>query len=227
MFKLAIINNYEDDYPKKRIGFLERVFKHDNYFVDLNLHYDIIHYSVFLDESINPMDFFKTYDGFLLSGSEDNLSETPTRNKRRKEIEFFKKNKKPTLGICFGHQLLGHAFGAEVQRIQEPNTEAEWNKVIELEFNHDYPLAKDSTDSYVQKMAVEYYHHEQVVPNDQFWIHFENYASTKVCQIQAIKHKENPIFGVQFHPDTGKKECELSSLLILRNFISLMTKNRD
>lgn len=226
MLKLAIINNYEEDYPKKRINFLEKLFKHDKHFVELDFHYDIIHYSVFSDDSVNLVEFFKNYGGFLLSGSEDNWSEASTRNIRKKQVDFFKNNKKPTLGICFGHQLLGYAFGAIVQRIPEPNTEEEWNKVIELEFDRDYPLLKDSSGNYLRKIAVEYVHHEQVVPTDQFWVHFENYASTKVCQIQAIKHKDYPIYGVQFHPDTRKSECEVSSSLILYNFLGEMIKNK-
>jgi GMP synthase (glutamine-hydrolysing) len=220
MVRIAIINNYEEDYPKKRISFLERLFKHDKHFIDSDFHYDIIHYSVFSDDSINLIDFFKNYDGFLLSGSEDNLSEVQIRNKRKRQVDFFKNNKKPTLGICFGHQLLGYTFGAMVKRIQEPYAEEEWNKVIELEFFRDFPLLRDSNGMYIRKIAVEYVHHEQIVPTEEFWVHFKNFASTKVCEVQAIKHKNFPVYGVQFHPDTKKSECEASSSLILYNFLN-------
>jgi GMP synthase-like glutamine amidotransferase len=55
------------------------------------------------------------------------------------------------------------------------------------------------------KEEIKREHRDDMKSKDQFPDFdaiFKNYASTQICEIQAIKHLQRPIFGIQFHPET-------------------------
>jgi len=114
----------------------------------------------------------------------------------------------PILGICLGHQAIGYAFGAEVNRAEN----IMHGKTSYLaEVNND-PLFADLT----QPIEVMRYH-SLVIEKDTLPNIFEVLAVSQDDQeIMAIKHKDYPVYGFQFHPesvgtDTGKQ--------LLANFI--------
>ncbi|MBI3840625.1 MAG: hypothetical protein HY297_01495, partial [Thaumarchaeota archaeon] len=57
---------------------------------------------------------FGSFDGVVLSGSPNMMSERRVQEKFGHEVDAVKDSKVPMLGVCFGHQLIAHAFGAPV-----------------------------------------------------------------------------------------------------------------
>ncbi len=114
----------------------------------------------------------------------------------------------PILGICLGHQAIGYAFGAEVKRADN----IMHGKTSYLaEVNND-PLFADL----IKPIEVMRYH-SLVIEKDTLPKSFEVLAVSQDDQeIMAIKHKDYPVYGFQFHPEsvgtaTGKQ--------LLANFI--------
>jgi GMP synthase-like glutamine amidotransferase len=62
-------------------------------------------------------DSFDDYDAVLLTGSRaDSFSDTPWVQALRARVTELLRQRKPLLGICFGHQLIAHCLGAQVGR---------------------------------------------------------------------------------------------------------------
>ena len=102
----------------------------------------------------------------------------------------------PLLGICFGHHLIGHLFGFKIDYLD--SVDSETDKVISLDFN-------PSLFGY-KTMNVHENHKQEIKYAEGFDEIFDIYASSEHCKIQAIKHKNRPIYGVQFHPETSARE---------------------
>ncbi|MEX2683434.1 MAG: hypothetical protein Q6373_017795 [Candidatus Sigynarchaeota archaeon] len=52
-------------------------------------------------------------------------------------------------------------------------------------------------------VSVEWKHKEEIKDDELFDLQFLLFASTPACKIQAIKHIDKPLFGLQFHPETS------------------------
>lgn len=111
--------------------------------------------------------------------------------------------KKPILGICLGHQTIGEAFGATVSYAKKIFHGKQ--SVIE----HDGTGIFEGINSPIK---VARYHSlaviEETMPDCLVVT-----AKTEDGEIMAIKHKEFPVIGLQFHPESiytehGKKMIE-------------------
>jgi GMP synthase (glutamine-hydrolysing) len=133
-------------------------------------------------------------DGLVLSGGaprvglEDTLGNADA---YLDEAEF------PVLGICAGHQFMARHFGGAAEAAETP----EFGKT-ELELidgvDQDDILAGLPETSQVWES-----HNDEVttVPEG-----FENLASSEACRVQAMRHRERPVFGLQFHPEVSHTE---------------------
>ncbi|KPB03516.1 MULTISPECIES: aminodeoxychorismate/anthranilate synthase component II [unclassified Bacillus (in: firmicutes)] len=115
--------------------------------------------------------------------------------------------KKPIFGVCLGHQSIAQVFGGDViqaERLMHGKTS---------EMHHDgKTIFRTLANPFV---ATRY--HSLIVKKETLPECFEITAWTDQDEIMAIRHKELPIEGVQFHPESimtsvGKE--------LLRNFIS-------
>ena len=111
----------------------------------------------------------------------------------------------PVLGICLGHQALGLCFGAKIQRLKEVAhaTSSQISLIAQSELFREFP--KD--------FSVMRYHSLEVVdlPSE-----LEAIAYTKDKVLMAMRHKDLPYFGVQFHPESYFSEYGLK---IFENFL--------
>ena len=115
--------------------------------------------------------------------------------------------KTPILGVCLGHQAIGEAFGSKIVHAKE----LVHGKSSEILLDTSSLLFKGLPN----KLTVARYH-SLIVDIDSLAGCLTVTAKTTDGQIMAIEHKEYPVFGVQFHPESiltklGKK--------IIRNFI--------
>lgn len=117
-------------------------------------------------------------------------------------IEAFGKET-PVLGVCLGHQAIAEVFGG---RIVE-NKEMFHGKTSLI--NHDGEGLFDGIKSPVTVMR----YHSLTVEEKSLPDCLEVTAKTQKDEIMAIRHKDYPIYGVQFHPESimtqdGKKMLE-------------------
>jgi anthranilate synthase component 2 len=117
-------------------------------------------------------------------------------------IKYFS-GKKPILGICLGHQCIGEAFGATVSYAK--NIFHGKQSVI----THDGTSIFTGINSPIQ---VARYHSLAIIAETMPDC-LQVTAKTEEGEIMAVKHREYPIVGLQFHPESiytehGKRMIE-------------------
>lgn len=116
------------------------------------------------------------------------------------------KGKKPILGICLGHQTIGHVFGGNVIKAIEPVH----GKVHSINHNNKGVFRNLNNPLNVTR------YHSLVVEEESLPKDLEVTAFTNEGEIMGIRHKKHLIEGVQFHPEAILSE---QGHEILRNFI--------
>lgn len=118
--------------------------------------------------------------------------------------------KLPVLGVCLGHQIIGQAFGARIVRAPEPMH----GKVDDIR-HHGTGVFQGLPNPVV---ATRY--HSLVVEAEGLPETLEVTAQTAGGLIMGLVHKELPIHGVQFHPESI---ATAAGHELLANFIELAT----
>jgi len=156
----------------------------------------------------NPKKLLDGFDGVILGGSGE-LYFSIHENKEGEEkflrsqkntvpvVEYIIENDIPTLGICFGHQMLGKTLGTEVVRDQSQSKSGS-HKVNLSDHGKNDKLFKDFPEDFY----VQYGHKDSLscTPKDSLLL-----ANGDKCKVTAFKHKNN-IYGVQFHPELDKED---------------------
>ena len=121
----------------------------------------------------------------------------------------------PILGICLGHQAIGYAFGATIDRAKE----IKHGKISKIKHNGS------SLFQYMQQPIDVMRYHSLVIISDSLPAGFKVLArSMEDNEIMAIQHEQYPLFGLQFHPESigtafGKK--------IIKNFINYIGRGKE
>ena len=100
---------------------------------------------------------------------------------------------KPILGICLGHQAIGEAFGGSLTNLSE----VYHGISSEIRLLDKEVIFKGLPDS----IEVGRYH-SWVVDADGFPAELKTTAVSEEGLIMGLAHKEYPVFGVQFHPES-------------------------
>lgn len=197
---ICLIDNYQINFPTDRIESLTKIVQDNFRNIDLNT----IHYS-----QLDP-DQFQDFSGFILSGSNLNVSEFDSNTELKEgfseELKLIRKTgQKPILGICFGHQLITHAFNGRVHRMGRPN---KGSKIINIS------IKKVDEVAYYNEFLVNIQHQDYVLPEDsEIREKFDIIAVQEVNgynTIQYMRHFNRPIFSVQFHPETHLKNSKFT-----------------
>ncbi len=114
----------------------------------------------------------------------------------------------PTFGICFGHQLLGRAFGGTTYKLRfghrggnQPVLERAAGTVEITSHNHGFAVAADSLPAEMEVTHINL--------NDQ-------------C-VEGLRHTSLPVFSVQYHPEAAPGPHDAAHHF--RRFIELMTQH--
>lgn len=115
---------------------------------------------------------------------------------------------KPILGVCLGHQSIGHYFGGNVIRASR------------LMHGKTSPILHKDTDVFrglPQGFAATRYH-SLLIERSTFPQDLEITAETAEGEVMGLRHKSLPIWGVQFHPESIATD---GGMQILKNFLEL------
>lgn len=115
----------------------------------------------------------------------------------------------PLLGVCLGHQAICAAFGATVTYAKQ----LMHGKQSVVKFHTDCPLFTGCPET-----APVARYHSLAADADTIPETLEITALTADGEVMAVQHKEYPIFGVQFHPESIMTP---DGKTMLRNFIYL------
>ena len=102
-------------------------------------------------------------------------------------------HKIPTLGVCLGHQAICAAYGARITYAKK----LMHGKQSDVTVDNNCTLFKDCPST----MKVARYH-SLAADNGTMPECLEVTATTEDGEIMAVRHKEFPIYGVQFHPES-------------------------
>ena len=113
----------------------------------------------------------------------------------------------PILGVCLGHQAIGQAFGGEVKRAPAP-VHGKLSRVF-----HEGTGLFEGLPSPFE--ATRY--HSLIVDSETLPASLAVTARTENGLIMGLCHREFPIFGVQFHPESIASQ---NGHELLANFLS-------
>ncbi len=140
-------------------------------------------------KNTSPIDeiLSKEPDGIILSGG-------PTLERAGNCTAYVKKIDLPVLGICLGHQVMAKAYGGKVKTGATGGYAA-----VEIEILEEDDILKGMG----KRMKVWASHADEVssLPPE-----FTRLARSGICEVEAMKHKTKPLFGVQFHPEVSHTE---------------------
>jgi anthranilate synthase/aminodeoxychorismate synthase-like glutamine amidotransferase len=115
---------------------------------------------------------------------------------------------KPILGVCLGHQSIGHYFGGCVVRADR------------LMHGKMSPILHRGADVFrgIPSPFNATRYHSLIVERSSLPDCLEITAETAEGEIMGLRHKALPVWGVQFHPESIATE---NGMKILENFLSL------
>lgn len=118
----------------------------------------------------------------------------------------------PILGICLGHQVIGQVFGGTIERAKIPmhgRASIITHKNSRIFRNIKNPLKVGR-------------YHSLIVNTEKLSNEIGVTAVTDEQEVMAIEHKDLPLYGVQFHPESLLTECGYE---ILNNFLTISAHN--
>lgn len=178
------------DNSPRRLG--TRWFRH---WFDGVLGVPVSAYHVIAGSRVRSLDGF---DLLVISGSP--ASATDEEDWIHHELELIEeadRREMPTLGVCFGSQLLGRAYYGKdaIRRSSDP--EFGWHRVERVGVD---PLFEGVPDEFITFQ----YHMEEVIPQPDM----KRLACNQAVELQGFRCGSKPIWGLQFHlevtPQAGR-----------------------
>ena len=155
-------------------------------------------------DHIESMVYDGSLEGIILSPG----PKSPADCGNCKEILKRMAGKVPILGVCFGHQIIGHVFGATVKKGNRPMH----GKVTAITTDGT-GLFQNLPDTY---QVTRY--HSLVISDEKFPEELQVNARSEDGVIMGIRHRKMPVYGVQFHPEAVLTEYGHE---LLRNYTKI------
>lgn len=127
-------------------------------------------------------------------------------------LESFKETY-PILGVCLGHQCIGQAFGGQVVHAREI-MHGKTSPIYHRDSDLFHGLSEPFTATRYHSLIVE----EKSLPDSLEITAWTQTDDGERDEIMGLRHRELPIYGVQFHPEsilTG------SGHALLKNFLTM------
>lgn len=190
MTRILVIDNY-DSFVFTLVGYLQQLGAETT--VIRNDEYDLDH----------VLKLAEDHDGVLISPGPGAPSEAGV---IIDTIRWAAEAKKPLLGVCLGHQAIAEAFGGTVTHAPEL-MHGKTSKMV----HENVSVFKDVPCPFTATR----YHSLAVVPESMPDI-LETTSTTDNGIIMGLRHREAPMHGVQFHPESALTE---GGYLMLGNWL--------
>ncbi len=122
-------------------------------------------------------------------------------------LDIIRASTVPLLGVCLGHQAIGVAFGGEVSHSPSGPVHGKTAQIYHSGNSIYQGLPNPIVGGRYHSLAIAVLPHELEVT-----------AKTEEGIIMGIKHKQRPIFGLQFHPESVLTP---QGLKIIENFLRM------
>jgi anthranilate synthase component 2 len=126
-------------------------------------------------------------------------------------LEIIRESSVPLLGVCLGHQAIAVAFGGEVSH----SPSGPLHGKTSLVYHNDNGIYRGLPNPIVGGR----YHSLAITRLPQ---ELEITAKTKDGIIMGVRHKQKPIFGLQFHPESVLTP---EGLRIVENFLGMARRS--
>jgi GMP synthase-like glutamine amidotransferase len=134
-------------------------------------------------------------DGWIIFGSHSNISDQLAWHQQLSHfIQSQLEKNIPTLGICFGHQLIAHHFGAEISRIDNMYEIHQGKRLTKI-INNFHGFKKG------QNYSIFTSHKYEVSNLSKHLIHV---GESDLCKYDIVSHESLPYLGVQGHPESSE-----------------------
>jgi anthranilate synthase/aminodeoxychorismate synthase-like glutamine amidotransferase len=123
--------------------------------------------------------------------------------------------KRPLLGVCLGHQCIAEAFGGKVERA---------SRLMHGKVSPIYHYGNELFSGLPSPFEATRYH--SLIVTEPLPPQFESIAFTKEGELMGLRHRQYPIYGVQFHPEsilTAYGKQILQNLLLIGQRIMAAT----
>jgi GMP synthase-like glutamine amidotransferase len=138
----------------------------------------------------------KDIDAVILSGSKARIVDESHRNRFKHVTDWIRRLDLPLLGICYGHQLLCTSFGCEVDSLTHP--------VIDR-FEEVHIIKNDEIFTGLGADRARFFfaesHNDYVKKKSLNVAGFVLLADSHTCEVETVRQKNKPFYGVQFHPE--------------------------
>ena len=142
----------------------------------------------------------------------------------------------PVLGICGGHQLIAHAFVQDFRRVAsfcdepmrrlqpgEPDWEPEYHPGYFVEAGVQPVRVIHPDPLFARLPEVIYVRQSHYCEAKQLPADFRLLASNDNCHLQAMRHQQRTIYGVQFHPELYTDDYP-DGRQVLSNFFAMANR---
>lgn len=168
------------------------------------------HYDIVSSRALEP-NLWASYDALIISPGPGIPEEEPL---MMDALASFARAGKPVLGVCLGCQAIAVHFGYSLERLDRP-----------LHGHRSYMVHDGDPlfDGLPREVSIGRYHSwvvDLLSRSDGELIEIGYSFDVDGRQTMALRHRELPIWGVQFHPESMISE---GGALYMRNFIRLLS----
>ncbi|MDG1532924.1 MAG: type 1 glutamine amidotransferase [Candidatus Thalassarchaeaceae archaeon] len=109
----------------------------------------------------------------------------------------------PTLGICFGHQLLCHALGSEIERADAMSSGL-WDLKLTEEGEMDKLLTSHTNEEDTIVGVFSHQDHVMTIPENCTLLSTASHNQVTAIRVNDKDGRKLPAWGIQFHPEAAK-----------------------